>query len=124
MASFFTPTRPFAANSLRWPSPSALTHDPIINKVLACPVPKGLNEKIKDEITKEPNSVFFIHINAQSLLSHFDYFKDAFSSNNIHIIAVSETWLQPCINSAMIELPGYDIIRIDRIHKGGGGVAI
>lgn len=75
-------------------------------------------------INKHPQAVHFVHINAQSLLTHFDYFMEAFLGKNIHVIAVSETWLNPCINSSQIELPNYEIIRSDRAHKNGGGVAL
>lgn len=37
---------------------------------------------------------------------------------------ISETWLKPHINDNSVELHDYSLYRNDRIHKGGGGVAI
>ncbi|CAG4918079.1 unnamed protein product [Colias eurytheme] len=74
-----------------------------------CDVPKHLN---------------VIHMNAQSIPAHFPDMLASFVSNNIHAILVSETWLKPCLPSSSYSLPGFNLIRNDRIGKGGGGVAI
>jgi hypothetical protein len=39
------------------------------------------------------------------------------------VIAISETWLKPSITSGVVALPGYSLIRNDRLGKTGGGVA-
>ncbi|KAF4533551.1 hypothetical protein B566_EDAN001036 [Ephemera danica] len=130
MASAMTPLKPVAANfnsNFIFPSPDALSRDPLLDKLLSNDIGDlvTLNDKLKANIVlKDTGLIHFVHINAQSLLSHFDYFYNAFMGLNIHVIAVSETWLQPCIKSSQISLPGYEIFRVDRLHKGGGGVAI
>ncbi|KAG6439436.1 hypothetical protein O3G_MSEX000772, partial [Manduca sexta] len=48
----------------------------------------------------------------------------SFDHTNIHAILVSESWLRPCLPSTSYSLPGFRLIRNDRIGKGGGGVAI
>ena len=65
-----------------------------------------------------------IHINAQSIPAHFPDMLASFESCNIHAILVSESWLKPCLPSSCYSLPGFQLIRNDRIGKGGGGVAI
>jgi len=40
------------------------------------------------------------------------------------LIAVSETWLKPSINSVEVNLNGFTLYRNDRLNKVGGGVAV
>jgi hypothetical protein len=65
-----------------------------------------------------------VHINAQSLRCHIDEIRVLFLSCNVDAICVSESWLKPDISDFEIQLPGYKIIRNDRLGKVGGGVAI
>ena len=62
------------------------------------------------------------HVNAQSLLSHFDEFHSIFSPLSFHVILLSETWLKPSLSSSLVHLPGYTLLRNDRTLKRGGGV--
>jgi hypothetical protein len=64
------------------------------------------------------------HINAQSIPSHYSELVETFTSPFVHAILVSESWLKPTLDSTSYSLPGYVLIRNDRIGKGGGGVAI
>lgn len=48
----------------------------------------------------------------------------SFQNKNIHAILVSESWLKPCLLSSSYSLPGFQLIRNDRVGKPGGGVAI
>ena len=43
-------------------------------------------------------------------------------SNNIDVFTVSESWLNTTVKNAEIEIEGYKLIRLDRLHKKGGGV--
>jgi hypothetical protein len=72
-----------------------------------------------------PSCLKFCHINAESLPGHFDDFKDIFSRIiNFDIIGISETWLKPSLVSSNFDLPGYCLLRNDRMGKDRGGVAI
>lgn len=73
------------------------------------------------DVTKNFNVV---HINAQSIPSHFSDMLATFDTKNLHAILVSESWLKPCHSSTSYCLPGFQLIRNDRIGCGGGGVAI
>lgn len=64
------------------------------------------------------------HINAQSLLCHIDEVRAIFDHSNVDLIGVSETWLKPNLDSFEVEIPGYILIRNDRVNKTGGGVAL
>ncbi len=37
-----------------------------------------------------------------------------------HIIAITETWLQSCVDEAEVDLSGYTMIRSDRQQRRGG----
>jgi exonuclease III len=45
-------------------------------------------------------------------------------SNKFDVFTVSETWLDSKITDLEIEIPGYNIYRVDRENKTGGGVCI
>ena len=45
-------------------------------------------------------------------------------SPRIHIIALTETWLNSNISDAKVFLPGFTLFRRDRLVKKGGGVAV
>ena len=71
--------------------------------------------------------VVLCHINTRSLVanSRLNEISVLTSLNNVDILCLSETWLKPCIPSALISVPGFQPpIRNDRIAERGGGVAI
>lgn len=82
-----------------------------------------------DSITVNPdqpssNKFLICHINAQSLIAHRDDMLNTFSNGLYDMILVTETWLKPSISSRLIELSGYKLVRNDRVHRRGGGVAL
>ena len=80
--------------------------------------------EILENVTLKHKAGFHMaHINAQSLMAHSDYLNHVFGSQNMHVVAVSETWLKPSLDSNLVHIPGYLLFRNDRINKGGGGVA-
>lgn len=83
-----------------------------------------VNDQLCTELNKFPSALKVCHINAQSIPSHYDEFFELFSDGTADIIAVSETWFKPSLQSCLYSLPGYDLFRNDRIGKGGGGVAV
>lgn len=64
-----------------------------------------------------------IHLNARSISAHFSDIHNILFKSNIHVCAVSETFLKTDSLCHQFLIPGYQIIRNDRTHKGGGGVA-
>ena len=48
--------------------------------------------------------------------------KDTVISNNFNVFTISETWLDHTVTNLEVEIPGYDIYRIIRQSKRGGGV--
>ena len=37
-------------------------------------------------------------------------------------LAISESWLNSKVRNAEVEMDGYELFRLDRVHKPGGGV--
>ena len=71
-----------------------------------------------------PKNFNVLHINAQSIPAHFPDMLASFDNRNIHAVLVSETWLKPCLPSTSYSLPGFQLVRNDRIARSGGGIAI
>ena len=62
--------------------------------------------------------------NIRSLFRKLAFVETFFVSENVDICFFTESWLNTNISNSMINLPGYDIFRSDRLDKRGGGVAI
>ncbi|KAJ8732167.1 hypothetical protein PYW08_014897 [Mythimna loreyi] len=89
----------------------------------------SLTETLGDQLrqrfdTKSCRLFNVCHLNAQSIPSHYTELFDTFSLNNVHAVLVSETWLKPELPSTTYSLPGFVLLRNDRIGRRGGGVAI
>ena len=59
-------------------------------------------------------------LNVRSLILHFCDFRDYLTRNSYDIIGVSETWLRPHTTNNIINIPGYNLVRRDRLTRGGG----
>jgi len=57
-------------------------------------------------------------VNVNSLMNKLDLLSTLVAESNVHVLAVSETWLLPCVPSSFVALPGFSVIRGDT----GGGV--
>ena len=60
------------------------------------------------------------HVNVRSLTTYFDEFKDFILSGNSDIYSLSETWLSSTSDCNIYSIRGYDLIRNDRLGRGGG----
>lgn len=69
-----------------------------------------------------PKALHVVHINAEDLLCHFGDVHELFFNSGIHIILISESWLKPFHPNSIVDIAGYNLLRHDRIGKGGGGV--
>ena len=84
----------------------------------------SLNENLNSYFSDVPKNFNIVHINAQSIPAHYPDLLSSFDSKDIHAILISESWLKPCLQSTSYSLPGFHLIRNDRIGRVGGGVAI
>lgn len=83
-----------------------------------------LGDLIQDTFCTYPNNLNVCHINAQSIPCHYSDLFTTFNSESIHAVLVSETFLKPSLQSTSYSLPGFVLVRNDRIGKRCGGVAI
>jgi ribonuclease HI len=63
----------------------------------------------------------FLQWNSRSILPKKSLLLDFIRNNNIHVVALCETWLR---NSDNFYIPGFDVIRRDRLDERGGGVLL
>ena len=90
-----------------------------------CSVTDTLGDLLRQSFNQNLDRLFNVcHINAQSVPSHYNELYDTFTNANVHAVLISETWLKPELPSTTYSLPGFVLLRNDRIGKRGGGVAI
>ena len=73
---------------------------------------------------KYPRDIKIIHYNIQSLTNVIDELRVTYENKPFDLICLSETWLKPSHLDIEINIPGYSILRRDRIGTRSGGVAI
>ncbi|KAI8513652.1 hypothetical protein Bbelb_079760 [Branchiostoma belcheri] len=60
------------------------------------------------------------HVNVCSLRNKTVDLEYLLSNNNVHIMGISETHLDASVRDGELQIPNYDIIRLDRNGRGGG----
>ena len=55
---------------------------------------------------------------------HLQLAKHTILQNKFDVLTLSETWLNSSITDLELEIPGYDLYRVDRNTKPGGGVGV
>ena len=54
--------------------------------------------------------------------AHFLLLKELVNTNKIDVLTISETWLNTTMTNKELEIEGFKLHRLDRLHKKGGGV--
>ncbi len=77
-----------------------------------------------DSISVNTGLIKVIHLNIRSLRNnvYLIQHRELVCSAKFDIITIYETWLNTSVTSAEVNLDGYKLIRLDRLHKRGGGV--
>ena len=71
------------------------------------------------------NNFTLATLNVHSLLNKVNYVADLIDQYNVDVMCVQETWLNGLIGDALVNIPGYITIRLDRANQSGyGGVAM
>ena len=79
---------------------------PFIN--LRCKLQKGLK---------------IVHLNIQSMINKIDHIELLLHDNQIHILCLTETWLDDNIDNSDISINGYNVCRLDRNNgESHGGI--
>lgn len=80
------------------------------------------------EEVKNHKGLKIIHINARSLLNHFDEFHAGFLDDSFDLVIFTESWLHANCADSLVNANGYTLHRLDReiltrtgsVKKGGG----
>ena len=78
-----------------------------------------LKTRVKDLNLK---GLTIFHLNIRSLLYKLDQVKPMLMQANIHIMCITETWLNNNISNHELTIQGYKLVRKDRTTKRGGGI--
>lgn len=65
-----------------------------------------------------------VHFNEQSLPAHIFEIRTIIEDIDLHAILISESFLKPSISDSIVEIPGYVLVRHDRVERQCGGVAM
>ena len=87
------------------------------------PGPSTAGQKPRSEFRNPKKMLRFVHLNARSLVCHFDEVACLVSSVHPDVLALSETWLDSSVGNGELYLSGYTLHRCDR-SRCGGGVAV
>lgn len=83
-----------------------------------------LHDKLTSVFTSFPNNLNIAHVNVQSISAYYPDLLASISSIHLDALLLTETFLKPSLPSTQFALPGFVLIRNDRIGNGCGGVAI
>ena len=64
------------------------------------------------------------YANVRSLINKRDELHALVRNSHMDVVALTETWLTDMVSDGEVALPGYSLHRVDRTHKGGGGVLL
>lgn len=83
------------------------------------------NSSIADcEHANSDNPFIIGHLNEQSLAPRTHDVRNIIESYNAHVLGISESWLKPDSDIIPLSIPGYSLVRVDRLSKDSGGVAL
>ena len=86
----------------------------------------GMSENGFEARTKRPvqRNIRIAHLNVRSIKNrqHFILTKELVMKNDFDIFTISETWLDNTVQDLEVEITTYNIYRLDRLNKSGGGV--
>ena len=65
-------------------------------------------------------NINLLYFNARSLYPKLHTLKAECIVHKLHIVYITETWLDDNVTNSEICIPGFDIVRFDRNRHGGG----
>ena len=83
-------------------------------------------EIIDSDRIQDSHGLKVLHLNIRSLRNseHFIQLKELNKRGKFDVITISESWLNTSVSSLEVNLEGYKLSRLDRLHMGGGGVCV
>ena len=94
-------------------------HNESIDEFDNCDYVYSVNDVKSSDLVVMKHNVRIISSKKSQLI---DLLEHCVHNKQVDIVLISETWLSDC--SPVLNIPGYQLYRQDRVHKKGGGVAI
>ena len=85
-----------------------------------CTITRSHHHRVHSVDNYSSDSISVLFSNCRSLLPKIDQLCLQAFATNADIVCIVETWLDATILNAEIYIPGYQIVRKDRNHHGGG----
>ena len=68
--------------------------------------------------------IIFSYLNIRSIYNKTSCLLNYIASNNIVVMGIVETWLNNNIRTSELWFNGFRVHRLDRVGRGGGGIAV
>ena len=89
---------------------------------------QNLNPKAHEFVPQNSSSYHTVitigHLNINHLRYKMEEIREIIIHHKLHILGVTETWLDQTVSDGEVEIQGYRMFRLDRKGKAGGGVCI
>ncbi|XP_078688773.1 uncharacterized protein LOC144920441 [Branchiostoma floridae x Branchiostoma belcheri] len=85
-----------------------------------CSIFVNSNSMTVPNLLLKKKGLHLAHVNVCSLRNKTVDLEYLLSNNNVHIMGISETHLDASVRDGELQIPNYDIIRLDRNGRGGG----
>ena len=107
-------------------SNSTSSYRPIVQLIHDIELNPGPDYSVNDSLKRAKSNVTIPHLNVRSLKyrDHFLLVKESILANKIDVFTISESWLDSSVTDLELEVPDYNLHRIDRQNKKGGGVCV
>ena len=92
-----------------------------------CVLRNGSKSRLGDsDRIQDSHRLQVLHLNIRSLRNseHFIQLKELIKRDTFDVITISESWLNTSVSSLEVNLEGFKLSRLDRLHMGGGGVCV
>ena len=89
------------------------------NDISSNPGPSNLGQALP-----EACGLKISHLNVRSLFPKMEEIRMLLKDQPLDIFTISETWLNGSISDQELYVPGYSLVRQDRLQKKGGGTAV
>ncbi len=70
------------------------------------------------------NGLKIAHLNINRLANKVADLKHTLVSSNIDICFITESWLTGANPTFLVEIPNFNLIRVDRTYSNGGGIVL
>ena len=78
-----------------------------------------------NDIPQPSSHMKIVHLNIRSLKNKFHFIEmSKFIKHNVDVLTLSETWLNTTTKNYEIAIQCYNLFRLDRLGKKGGGVCV